>query len=116
MQRLRNFILVIGLLVVAFLNLRESLNHFHKGVQHPVGENAVSVYTASSNSNAAIVPVQEFTANKFSETGQVVSVYLKYAYEDREIPLTRSVLLTIAATFLVYFSTFFVSWLLPKRA
>jgi hypothetical protein len=116
MQRVRTFILIFGLLAILFVHLRVGLD-FHKGLAHPVGNNAVVVYKADSQSNAPTVPIliPDIVKGKFIETDQKVNVYLFYSYDKKENnELTISVLLIITITIVFYLSTFVIAQFLPK--
>ncbi|OHX35986.1 hypothetical protein BJL95_02800 [Methylomonas sp. LWB] len=118
MKRIRSLILILGLLAVAFLNIQAGLV-FHKDLAHPVGNNAVAIYKAVSESKAPaiVVHARDPVKNEMIETDQTVNVYLFYDYERQEITrLIQSVLIVIMATFILYFSTYVVARIVPKLA
>jgi len=83
MQTLRYRIVLFGFLVLLGLNLLAFLPRWHTSAQHPVGEDAVSVYPYRSEADLRSVPLQDPSTGKALDSGARVHVYLRHAYEDK---------------------------------
>jgi hypothetical protein len=86
MNRAQSAIWISTLAPVAVVNAAGALPRFHKGAQQPVGNDLVSVYSATGQTNVPSVPVLERRENlELAESGRVVQVYLATNYKDDQI-------------------------------
>ncbi|MBK8814021.1 MAG: hypothetical protein IPN42_00160 [Methylococcaceae bacterium] len=106
-NKFRSPILISGLLIVLFFNIKFVVIRFHKAEGHPIGDDVVRVYNADPSSDAPKVAVHNFVNNQALATNQMVNVYIKYSYEDREIiELTDSVSIVTVSTLILYVLTY----------
>jgi hypothetical protein len=84
MVRFKKFIMFLGFLSILVINLVSFLPRFHKGDQHSVGEDVVSVVPYRSDSDIRSVPIKELNGSKPLGPDQRVNVYLRYVYEDNQ--------------------------------
>lgn len=107
MQRIRASILLFGLLIIMFICLRAGFTSIHKDIGHPVGDDAVVVFNANSDSKEPKLLVYDIVKEQKVATKQVVSVYIKSDYEKHDVlELSESILIVSIVTFVLYFSTY----------
>src|SRR5258708_3142718 len=106
MPRLPPIIAICGIIALVVVNTDLFMPHF-KGVQHAVGSDVVSVYTADDDRSAASVPLQRLEvapnnqSSSLSDTGQRVHVYIKNTYRDDDIRRAHSRSLKVLMFFLL---------------
>lgn len=106
-MKLRNLILILGLLIVLLLNLKFVANRFHKAEGHPIGNDVVRVYNANPSSDDPKVVVHNFVNDQEIATNQMVNVYIKYSYEDQDImELEDSMIIVTVTTLTLYVLTY----------
>ena len=82
MIKILKLIIVLGLIVIIFLNsVVFYIGKMHKGNQHPVDQNVVSVYRPRGDN--LLVPIAYWENGKLIKSEENVSVFLSYEYENK---------------------------------
>ncbi len=84
---LRKLNLSFGIALILAINAVGALPPVHKGVQHEVGPETVSVYSPQGEPHEILTPIETFGQGDtlFIDTGQRVQVYVANRYKDDEI-------------------------------
>lgn len=107
MNKAQIAVLLTAAVAVGCVNLLAVIPYFHKGVQHPVGSDAVSVYLPRADSSVPTVPIMQTPTNSneaFTDTGQRVTVYLRNSYHEAEMRRYPKMTLSLFLVFgIIYF-------------
>ena len=121
MRVLPSVIAIGGIIALVLVNTDLSMPRY-KGVQHSVGSDIASVYTADDDSSAPLVPIQRLQidsknqSSSLSDTGQRVHVYIKNTYRDDDIRRAHSATIRVLVFFvLLYGAAILVRALRDRR-
>jgi hypothetical protein len=110
----RRLVLIGGISVAVLVNSYGAVRPAYKGVQHPAGDDLVSVYPYTGGPGEMPVSVREWRPpndprSELVDTGQLVRVYLRNTYKDDIIVwYPRMTLRILGATLLLYVAVGFL--------